>query len=191
VNIENADNNNEKNRTFSSILQKIHNKNDNLITFVKIRKGRTTLENGSDSKTVNDGLTMNIRYSGLNDNKKTSLTLDNRILQFRYSDNVKSFYKQVGLVGDKATNDNVEIYARYDDKNINTLIGNAKDELNSEILNKNTDLVENTHVVTYNHNFNLGPFTHIYDESQDNAKIANSDIFKKNIVDKLLNNDPI
>lgn len=155
-------------RSFASILQKIHNTNDNLITFVKIRKGRVIKDPTKDNAIINDGKTMNIRYSGIPDTetpeKQTDvLTQDGKILQFRYDPKIEPFYKQ----------------------SENVLLPNST---------KPTLLYTRNYVVPdYKYDFNIGPFTRIYDETSTNETIATkSNIFKTKIRDKLIESgDPV
>jgi hypothetical protein len=177
-----------KNRNFASILQKIHNTNDNLVTFVKVRKGRTTID-PSDleyKKTENDNKTMNIRYSGISDdNNRTiqteDITKDRKILEFRYDDNIKSFYKDCDRVDPKG--DPITIYKKF-----NQICSEPKGEtgyvttISGELLAKE---------VNYKHDFNLGPFTHIFDENDQNKDIAESSIFKEKILNKLKEGSPV
>ena len=193
-NLEKAD----KKRTFSSILQKIHNKNDNLITFVKIRKGRTNIKPGDNTKTENDGITMNIRYTGINDQFPNVLSLDDRILQFRYIDTVEPLYNQVGLVDYNSNSSGIQnsgkepiyvkIFEKYsaskDEINPGNAKGNAKSKMKFEQINAAKSKFAGPFL--YNHDFNLGPFSYIYNEKQDNEKIAKSHIFRQTILNKLL-----
>ena len=184
VNVDNDidESTSEKSRYFSAILQRIHNTNDNLITFVKIRKGQVTIDKSKTNTTVNDNKTMNIRYSGIADpdpkkiNKQTGkITQDNKILELRYDDNVKPFYNDCKIVDNNG--DPTVIYARYDSK------CDSKD--NDNEYKPDIEESERASSVEYKHDFNLGPFTYIYDENMKNKDIAESAIFKKKILQKL------
>lgn len=175
-----------KPRYFASILQKIHNTNDNLITFVKIRKGRTTVDVDNSNNTYNDGTTMNIRYSGMEDPnniiKQTSkLTEEDRtILSFRYDDDIKPFYKDCDRVK-YASGNSVTIYKLKGETCL------PKTKYISEIKDDN----QLAGPADYKHNFNLGPFTYIYTENENNEAIAKSTIFKNKILNQLISGKPV
>jgi len=172
-------------RSFASILQKLHNTNDNLLTFVKIRKGRITKDT-STGKTVNDGKTMNIRYAGFSENDPGKLTQDNTIFEFKYDDNPKSFYQDYDEVYENGFDKKPTIL--YKSVNVNTNLS-----VNTSYINKQQITTENLATsVDYKHDFNLGPFTYIFEEDKTNEKIAKSHIFVEKIVDKLITNgDPV
>lgn len=173
-------------RYFASILQKIHNTNDNLVTFVKVRKGRTTIDPSDTKKTKNDNETMNIRYSGISDdNNRTKqtkyITKDNTILEFRYDDNINSFYKDCDRVDSQGNL--ITIYKKFNEK-CPTPIGEP-----GYVTTISHELLATK--VEYKHDFNLGPFTHIYDETKLNKDIAESAIFKEKILNKLMGGSPV
>ena len=161
-------------QNFAAALQTIHNSNDQLITFVKIRAGRTIRDpdpakynqikilvgdSGSD-------LNMNVRYSGLGpvNTVQTRLVTNGQILQFRYDDAKDSFYDP----GESVVHNPDE----SEDKQITTTLYNR-----------------NNKKPNYNHEFHLGPFTNIYNALQTNPDIMRSDIFNEKITKKLIEGD--
>jgi hypothetical protein len=171
-----------KSRYFASILQKIHNTNDNLITFIKIRKGGVMADPTNSNKTLSNSDKMNIRYSGIpdkNDKKKQTdtLTLDNRILELRYDNTTKPFYKDCYAIGKTI------IYKKKGEKCLTPSGDTYKPKIPDASLNISDP--------SYNHDFNFGPFTHIYGADKSNKNIAESYIFKEKIVKKLMADHPV
>lgn len=168
-------------QSYATVLQKIHNSNDNLITFVKIRKGRVSVGT-VDVKTIqNDGQTMYIRYNGVDPTDPGKLTDTDNIIKFQYSDDVKPFYKdcdKVVAVNGKETTIFKPFNEACDDAT-GTPVYHAK-------INQN-ELITN---LSYNHTFYLGPFTQVFTEIDSNESMENSPIFQQKIYNQLTAAEP-
>lgn len=184
-----------KTKNLVSALQKMHNENDKLISFVKLRKGKTTMvpDEKQIKDTRNDGLTMNIRYSGIHtedappsntDTQVKELTPDNKILQFRYTDTVKSLYREFDRVT-KTNGSKTTVYKKFNEQIVKSVAepgyepwkesGITKEEFDNKIANG----------FEYNHEFHAGPFTQIYNETFSNEQIVNDTVFQQKIYNKL------
>jgi len=176
----------KKNKNLVSALQKIHNENEKLISFVKLRKGKTTMVPNEKeiTETKNDGTTMNIRYSGIDDANIGQLTIDNKILQFRYTDTVKSLYKECDRVT-KKDGSKITLYNKFNEDCGTTI---AEPGFISTIDQKS---IATANDFIYNHEFHAGPFTQIYNETYSNDKIVDDHVFQEKIYTKLTNNEPV
>jgi hypothetical protein len=77
-----------KDTNYVSMLQKLHNKNDRLITFLKIRAGKITQTAGNGIH--NDDKTINRRYKAIGND--ALLSTDDNILHLGYDDNTSPMY---------------------------------------------------------------------------------------------------